>query len=109
MNEVGRVVGCAPSSVMRWREVRHRSGKQGLKVRSSPGRPPKLGPGERRRLYEIAAQGSNGSRVSNGVVDHGADRRVDRARVWSHLPSRSRRTPHAQPRLESPETEATCP
>lgn len=58
LNEVGRVVGCAPSSVMRWREVRRRRGKQGLKVRSSPGRPPKLGPGERRRLMRLLLKGA---------------------------------------------------
>lgn len=58
LNEVGRVVGCAPSSVMRWREVRRRRGKQGLKVRSSPGRPPKLGPGERRRLIRLLLKGA---------------------------------------------------
>lgn len=58
LNEVGRMVGCAPSSVMRWRDTRRRKGKQGLKVRSSPGRPPKLGAGERRRLIRLLLKGA---------------------------------------------------
>ena len=40
LNEVGRRIGCAPSSVMHWRDMRRRGGARALKVRSSPGRPP---------------------------------------------------------------------
>ena len=58
LNEVGRIVGCAPSSVMRWREARRRRGKRGLKVGSSPGRPSKLGTVERRRLVKLLLKGA---------------------------------------------------
>ena len=43
LNEVGRRVGCNPSSVMRWRDARRRGGAKALRVRFSPGRPWKLG------------------------------------------------------------------
>ena len=33
INEVGRLLGCAPSSVMRWRNLRDSQGQTGLKVR----------------------------------------------------------------------------
>jgi len=33
INEVGRLLGCAPSSVMRWRNLRDSHGQSGLKVR----------------------------------------------------------------------------
>ena len=39
LNEVGRRVGCNPSSVMRWRDARRRGGPKALRVRFSPGRP----------------------------------------------------------------------
>ena len=58
LNEVGRMIGCAPSSVMRWRDMRRRRGKRGLKVGSSPGRPPKLGAKERRRLVTLLLKGA---------------------------------------------------
>lgn len=58
INEVGRMIGCAPSSVMRWRNVRRRRGEQGLKVRFSPGRPPKLQASERRRLVKLLLKGA---------------------------------------------------
>ena len=42
LNEVGRRIGCNPSSVMRWRDARRRGGAKALRVRFSPGRPLKL-------------------------------------------------------------------
>ena len=42
LNETGRRIGCAASSVMHWRDMRRRGGRKALRVRSSPGRPPKL-------------------------------------------------------------------
>ena len=42
LNEAARKLGCAPSSVMRWRDAVQRHGAAGLAVRVSPGRPPKL-------------------------------------------------------------------
>ena len=58
LNEVGRLLACAPSSVMRWRDARRRGGRKALKVGASPGRPPKLHGGERRRLDKILLRGA---------------------------------------------------
>jgi len=57
LNEVGRRVGCAPSSVMRWLRARRRGGPDALRVRFSPGRPLKLGLSQRRRLLKFLLQG----------------------------------------------------
>ena len=57
LNEVGRRIGCNASSVMRWRDTRRRRGVQGLRVRSSPGRPLKLDRKQRRRLINLLLQG----------------------------------------------------
>jgi transposase len=58
LNEAARKLGCAPSSVMRWRDAVERHGSAGLAVRFSPGRPPKLRAGERRRLVKILLKGA---------------------------------------------------
>lgn len=58
LNEAARKLGCAPSSVMRWRDAVRRHGSAGLAVRFSPGRPPKLRAGERRRLVKILLKGA---------------------------------------------------
>jgi transposase len=57
LNEVGRRIQCAASSVLRWLRTRRRGGPDALRVRSSPGRPPKLGPTQRRRLVKLLVQG----------------------------------------------------
>ncbi len=57
LNEVGRRIRCHASSVMRWREARRRGGARALRVRSSPGRPLKLGPRQRKRLEGLLLQG----------------------------------------------------
>lgn len=57
LNEVARRVGCAPSSVMRWRDAVRRQGTKALKVRSSPGRPPKLAAAQRRQLIRLLLRG----------------------------------------------------
>lgn len=58
LNEVGRRIGCAAVSVMRWRDARRRGGAQALKVRFSPGRPWKLDQAERKRLVRLLLQGA---------------------------------------------------
>jgi transposase len=58
LNEVGRRIGCAPSSVLRWRDRRRRHGAAGLTVRSTPGRPCKLSEGQRRRLLRMLLKGA---------------------------------------------------
>jgi transposase len=65
LNEVGRRLGCAASSVMRWRDALRQGGLRALKVRFSPGRPLKLTEKERRRLVKILLKGAlaNGYRT----------------------------------------------
>ena len=58
LNEVGRRIGCAPSSVMHWRDMRRRGGAKGLKVRSSPGRPQKLSVSMCRLLLKLLLEGA---------------------------------------------------
>ena len=57
LNGVARRLGCAPSSVMRWRNAVRRRGERGLQVGRSPGRPPKLTAGQRRQLVRLLRQG----------------------------------------------------
>jgi transposase len=57
LNEVGRQIGCNPSSVMRWRDARRRGGARALEVRFSPGRPWKLDPAQRKRLVRLLLKG----------------------------------------------------
>jgi transposase len=58
LNEVARLLECAPSSVMRWRDAREAGGKAALRVRFSPGRPPKLNARQRRRLVQLLRRGA---------------------------------------------------
>jgi transposase len=57
LNEVGRRIGCAAVSVMRWRDSRRRNGDGALEVRFSPGRPWKLGERDRKRLARLLLKG----------------------------------------------------
>jgi transposase len=57
LNEVGRRIGCEPSSVMRWRNARQKWGEQAFEVGSSPGRPPKLSLMQRNRLVKLLIKG----------------------------------------------------
>jgi transposase len=57
LNEVGRRIGCAAVSVMRWRDARRRQGDSVFEVRFSPGRPWKLGEKERKRLVRLLLKG----------------------------------------------------
>lgn len=57
LNEVGRRIGCNPSSVMRWRDAWRRGGAKALRVRFSPGRPWKLNATQRKRLVRVLLQG----------------------------------------------------
>lgn len=57
LHAVARRLGCAPSSVMRWRDAVARDGVAGLQVRPSPGRPPKLSAKQQRRLVKLLAAG----------------------------------------------------
>ena len=57
LNEVARIIGCEASSVMRWRDARAEGGEEALKVRFSPGRPPKLSAKQKRKLEEMLLAG----------------------------------------------------
>jgi transposase len=57
LNEVGRRIQCAPSSVLRWLRARRRGGSDALRVRFSPGRPLKLDETQRRRLAKLLLRG----------------------------------------------------
>ena len=57
LNLVGKLVGCAASSVMRWRDAWRRGGAKALKVRFSPGRPLKLSQKQRKRLVQVLLRG----------------------------------------------------
>lgn len=61
LNEVGRRIGCSASSVKRWRDARRRGGQKALKVRFSPGRPPKLSRTQGRQLISVLLEGAMAS------------------------------------------------
>jgi transposase len=58
LNEVARILGCAASSVMRWRDARKKGGERALKVKPSPGRPPRLGRAQREELVRLLLRGA---------------------------------------------------
>lgn len=58
LHEVGRRVGCAAVSVMRWRDARRRGGVKALQVRFSPGRPTKMDAAQRKRLVSLLVKGA---------------------------------------------------
>jgi transposase len=58
LHEVGRRVGCAAVSVMRWRDARRRGGAKALQVRFSPGRPMKMDATQRKRLVSLLVKGA---------------------------------------------------
>jgi transposase len=58
INEVGRLLDCAPSSVMRWRDMRTSLGTAGLRVRYSPGRPARLSKAELGRITRLLLKGA---------------------------------------------------
>lgn len=57
LNEVGRMIGSAPSSVMRWRDALQSGGEMALKVRFSPGRPPALTAAQRKQIVKLLLKG----------------------------------------------------
>jgi len=57
LNAVARRLGCAASSVMRWRNAVRRRGERGFQVGRSPGRPPKLTARQRRELVRRLLHG----------------------------------------------------
>ena len=57
LHEVARLLECAPSSVMRWRDARDTGGAEALRVRKSPGRPCRLSARDRGRLVKLLLRG----------------------------------------------------
>jgi transposase len=57
LNAVARLLRCAASSVMRWRDSVRRRGQSAFRVGASPGRPPKLTAQQRRQLVRWLRQG----------------------------------------------------
>lgn len=57
LHDVARRLGCAPSSVMRWRDAVARAGEAGFAVRRASGRPPKLTRAQARRLIALLLKG----------------------------------------------------
>ena len=58
LNEVARRLGCLASSVMRWRDQREREGEGVYKVRTSPGRPARLTPRQKKLLVKLLLKGA---------------------------------------------------
>lgn len=58
LNEVGRMIGSAPSSVMRWRNAHLSGGEEAFKVRFSPGRPPALTAAQRKQIVKLLLKGA---------------------------------------------------
>ena len=58
LNEVGRMVESAPSSVMRWRDARKRDGGAALRVRFSCGRAATLTAIQRQRIVKRLLKGA---------------------------------------------------
>lgn len=58
LNEVGRRIGCEPSSVMRWRDRRETEGEAAFDVGVSPGRPSRLRTAHLRKLEKTLLRGA---------------------------------------------------
>ena len=57
LNAVARRIGCAPSSVMRWLRAFKKDRRNGLKVRRSSGRPPRLSTRQQQLLLRQLLRG----------------------------------------------------
>lgn len=57
LHDVARRLGCAASSVKRWRDAVAAHGAKGFAVQASPGRPPKLTAAQQRRLVKALLAG----------------------------------------------------
>lgn len=63
-SEVARRVGCAPSSVTRWKEVIGKAGIEGLKAKPHPGPKPRLSARQKRQLEKLLLKGA----LANGYA-----------------------------------------
>lgn len=58
LNAAARQLGCAASSVMRWRDAVRQHGRAGLKVRPTPGRPSRLTAAQQQRVVRVLVKGA---------------------------------------------------
>lgn len=58
LTRAARLIGCEASSVKRWRDARRDGGDGALRVRFSPGRPPRLSPEQKARLIDLLLKGA---------------------------------------------------
>lgn len=58
VNEVARLVGASSSSVSRWKAALSRHGEKGLASKPHPGRKPRLGRAQKRRLASMLVRGA---------------------------------------------------
>lgn len=56
--EVARKIGVDRRSVRRWKASVLKDGQEGIRAKPLPGRPPRLGPGEKKRLETILLRGA---------------------------------------------------
>jgi len=58
LNAAAHQLGCAASSVMRWRDAVRQHGRAGLKVRPTPGRPSRLTAAQQQRVVRVLVKGA---------------------------------------------------
>ena len=57
LRQVAEAVGCAPSSVQRWKDAVALNGEEALKVKAAPGATPKLSARQKQQLVKILQRG----------------------------------------------------
>jgi transposase len=85
LTEVGRMVGSAPSSVMRWRDAVQSGGEDALKVRFSPGRPASLSAAQRKQLVRLLLRGAMANGFSTELWTTGRAASLIRKRCRVHF------------------------
>ncbi len=58
LHEIARRIGCNASSVLRWRDALKKGGKDALKAKPVPGRPPKLTSKQKQHLVRLLTKGA---------------------------------------------------
>ena len=58
LHEIARRMGCHASSVLRWRNAMQSGGRDALKAKPAPGRPPRLTAKQKERLVRLLSKGA---------------------------------------------------